>query len=194
MRLTPWTDDDLQRESQPTSGKWKKTMDRIIKWNQWNRIFCASVEGNSQPFLSNTSSMAMRVTLSSTIQLAKFLLNECKCEFVLTGKFKKGCLEVLFFTFIKIETYWHDILLQFSSASLELSAQWVAGSRHRHRRLFFEMTGGYLFILLSKPPWTSAKEATSTLRRKSNYWLRTRSVCWRGLEGIRKQPKSWEKI
>lgn len=49
---------------------------------------------NGKPFLSDTSLKAMRLTLTSAMELTEFLLNKCSYDFVLSGKFNQDCLEV----------------------------------------------------------------------------------------------------
>lgn len=50
---------------------------------------------NAKPFLSETSLKALRVTLTSAIQLTEFLMEKCHYDFVLTGKFNQDCIEVI---------------------------------------------------------------------------------------------------
>lgn len=52
--------------------------------------------GNIKPdeFLSNTTAQGLRVTIQSIIDLSKHLLENCKFDYVLTGKICQDPLEV----------------------------------------------------------------------------------------------------
>ncbi|KZS09766.1 Cell division ftsj-like protein [Daphnia magna] len=50
-------------------------------------------KSNGRPFLSDASLMAMRITITSAIELIGFLLKTCEYTFVLSGKFYQDCLE-----------------------------------------------------------------------------------------------------
>lgn len=80
------------------SGNWELHKRNLLKLldaiNETERHALLSKE-NARPFLSDTSLKAMRVTITSTIQLVEFLLERCNYEFVLTGKFNQDCIEVV---------------------------------------------------------------------------------------------------
>jgi len=46
-------------------------------------------------FLTRPTSEGLRITLSSTIHLIDYLLNECGFSYVLTAKFNQDSLEVI---------------------------------------------------------------------------------------------------
>ena len=70
-------------------------MDLLDAVNE-TEAFSKSSEKNARPFLSDTSLNAMRLTLTSAMELIDFLLKECDFQFVLSGKFNQDCLEVRF--------------------------------------------------------------------------------------------------
>jgi len=49
---------------------------------------------SNQEFLTHSSADGLRVTINSTIQLSKYLLEECKFKYVLTFKMNQDRLEV----------------------------------------------------------------------------------------------------
>jgi hypothetical protein len=51
-------------------------------------------KSNGRLFLSDTSLMAMRITITSEIELTEFLLKTFKYAFALSGKFNQDGLEV----------------------------------------------------------------------------------------------------
>lgn len=46
-------------------------------------------------FLTRSTSEGLRISLTSTIQLVEYLLNECGFSYVLTAKFNQDSLEVI---------------------------------------------------------------------------------------------------
>ena len=51
-------------------------------------------------FLSQKTAEGLRVTLRSVIDLSKYLLKSCDCEYVLTAKLNQDALEVIIYTII----------------------------------------------------------------------------------------------
>lgn len=89
--------------------KGKKYQDRITtyNWDKRKKILLDLLQvinetgehsleskSNGRPFLSDTSLMAMRITITSAIELNEFLQKTFKNAFVLSGKFNQDCFEV----------------------------------------------------------------------------------------------------
>lgn len=82
------------------SGNWqrhKKNLTDLLNALNNTEIHSKISKENFRPFLSDTSLKAMRVTVTSTIQLVEFLLGGCNYDYVLTGKFNQDCIEVSFY-------------------------------------------------------------------------------------------------
>lgn len=54
-----------------------------------------SSSSNNKMFLTQSTAQGLRVTLRSTVEIAKYLLKSCGFKYVLTGKLNQDCLEVL---------------------------------------------------------------------------------------------------
>lgn len=52
-------------------------------------------KNDKNTFFTQSTAQGLRVTLQSTVELAKYLLEHCKFKYVLTGKLNQDCLEVL---------------------------------------------------------------------------------------------------
>lgn len=80
-----------------TLGNWEKDKKHLVDLldaiNETEEHSRAS-KFNGLPFISNTSLKAMRITLTSAIELIEYLLMKCNYDFVLSGKFNQDCLEV----------------------------------------------------------------------------------------------------
>jgi len=59
---------------------------------------------SKEEYLTVSTSEGLRVTLHSTIELTKYLLNDCNFSYVLTNKMNQDKLEV-----INIENYYSDL-------------------------------------------------------------------------------------
>lgn len=83
------------------SGNWqqhKRNLKQLLKSLDDTEAHADESKEHAKPFVSDTSLKAMRVTLTSAIELVEFLLNKCNYSFVLTGKFNQDCIEVLFYS------------------------------------------------------------------------------------------------
>lgn len=48
-----------------------------------------------EEFLTRSTSEGLRVTMTSTLELTQYLLNDCGFQYVLTNKYNQDCLEVI---------------------------------------------------------------------------------------------------
>lgn len=78
----------------------KKNLTDLLKAINETESHSLASKENGRPFLSDTSLKAMRVTLTSAIQLVEFLLEKCNYSYVLTGKCNQDCIEVCIFPVI----------------------------------------------------------------------------------------------
>ena len=62
--------------------------------NEWESNLEKGLIKESE-FLTRSTSEGLRITLTSTIQLVEYLLNECAFSYVLTAKFNQDSLEVI---------------------------------------------------------------------------------------------------
>ena len=79
------------------SGNWqqhKRNLKQLLTALDDTEAHSDESKEHAKPFISDTSLKAMRVTLTSAIELVEFLLNKCNYSFVLTGKFNQDCIEV----------------------------------------------------------------------------------------------------
>lgn len=81
------------------TGNWKqqkKCLLDLLEAISETKAYSKASNKNARPFLSETSLNAMRLTLTSAMELIDFLLKECNFQFVLSEKFNQDCLEVSF--------------------------------------------------------------------------------------------------
>jgi len=65
---------------------WVKILEENLKWlDNWEEQMIHKKISN-QEFLTQSTIDGLRVTINSTIQLSKYLLEECKFKYVLTSK------------------------------------------------------------------------------------------------------------
>ena len=84
------------------SGNWaekKRPLLDLLDAITQSEAHSLSTNGAEKPFVSDTSLKALRITLTSTIELVEFLLHRCGYDFVLTGKFNQDCIEVSYIIF-----------------------------------------------------------------------------------------------
>lgn len=73
---------------------WVKILEENLKWlDNWEEQMIHKKISN-QEFLTQSTADGLRVTINSTIQLSKYLLEECKFKYVLTFKMNQDRLEV----------------------------------------------------------------------------------------------------
>lgn len=66
-------------------------MEWLDNWENFSRK-------NENTFLTQSTAQGLRVTLKSTVELSKYLLEHCNFKYVLTGKLNQDCLEVFVFS------------------------------------------------------------------------------------------------
>lgn len=66
-------------------------MEWLDNWENFSRK-------NENTFLTQSTAQGLRVTLKSTVELSKYLLENCNFKYVLTGKLNQDCLEVFVFS------------------------------------------------------------------------------------------------
>lgn len=85
---------DKKRQKEMYEGNWTdfrydKEREQLI-----NKEYQERKKQIENRFLSHSTAEGLRVTLKSTIELSKYLLESCNFKYVLTRKFNQDCLEV----------------------------------------------------------------------------------------------------
>lgn len=72
-----------------------KVLEDSLNWlDEWESYF-DSKNITQDEFLTRSTSEGLRVTIKSTLELSKYLLNDCGFKYVLTNKMNQDRLEVI---------------------------------------------------------------------------------------------------